>query len=314
MKKPLCLFLSLSFALLAGCAGEPAAPSDNPSENSTPSQTASAAPSGDDGASVQPETAFTTQDLSCSRDGMNIYGKIYIPQGQAGAMPAVILSHSFAMTHASMNAYCEMLAGQGYVAYCFDFCGGSNQSKSDGEAKDMTVFTEVADLEAVLDTVRALDYVDSENVFLFGTSQGGLVSALAASERETEVKGLILLYPGLNIADQVQENYGDGQEIPEVNSSLFGTTGRAYVETLLGYDIYAHIKTFDKDVLIVHGSADFIVPISYSERAVEEYPSAQLKVIAGASHGFNAENYSFFGDYDDEVDAYVLEYLAAHVD
>lgn len=56
------------------------------------------------------------------------------------------MSHSFGLTNKSMNAYCSMLAKNGYVAYCFDFCGGSKKSKSDGKTTDMTVFTEVKDL------------------------------------------------------------------------------------------------------------------------------------------------------------------------
>ena len=32
-------------------------------------------------------------------------------------------------------------------------------------------------------------------------------------------------------------------------------------------------------MLLIHGDADSIVPLSYSERALEVYPSAELKVI-----------------------------------
>lgn len=90
------------------------------------------------------------------------------------------------------------------------------------------------------------------------------------------------------------------------------SVGREYVRTLHGFDVYVNIKNYSRDVLILHGSADFIVPPSYSERAVEVYPHATLKIIEGASHGFNSENMSILGDFDSVVLPYVYEYLQAH--
>ena len=52
----------------------------------------------------------------------------------------------------------------------------------------MSLFTEQADLEAVISMMQRLDYVDNENLFLMGTSQGGAVSAVtgAAHPEKTE--------------------------------------------------------------------------------------------------------------------------------
>ena len=44
------------------------------------------------------------------------------------------------------------------------------------------------------------------------------------------------------------------------------------------------------DVLILHGDADNIVPLSYSEKALEVYSSARLEVFPGAGHGFYEED------------------------
>ena len=81
--------------------------------------------------------------------------------------------------------------------------------------------------------------------------------------------------------------------------------GRAYFEPLLNYDIYGAIAVYGQDVLILHGDADSIVPLSYSERAAEVYPSARLEVLSGAGHGFYGENAR-------QANAAILEYLAAH--
>ena len=50
------------------------------------------------------------------------------------------------------------------------------------------------------------------------------------------------------------------------------------------------MENYPGDVLIFHGTADNIVPISYSERAVTAFPSAELVTIEGAGHGFRGND------------------------
>ena len=54
----------------------------------------------------------------------------------------------------------------------------------------------------------------------------------------------------------------------------------------MSFDIYDVMKAYPGDVLIIHGTRDNIAPISYSERAVTVFPSAELVRIDGAGHGF----------------------------
>lgn len=255
--------------------------------------------------------AYHTETVWAKRGKNRIYGQVYVPDGIGYNRPTVILSHSFGLTYKSMNAYCTMLAKNGYVAYCFDFCGGSNQSKSDGKTTDMTVFTEVKDLEAVLAKARTLKRVDPNKIFLLGTSQGGLVSALTASKNSSKLRGLILMYPGLNMADEMTKNYKG--HVPKTANFLVMTVGHDYISSLIDYDIYGNIKNFKKDVIIIHGTADSRVPISYSEKAVQTYKSATLYRIQGADHGFNKDNYSLFMDYDSQVNPIILQYIKSHI-
>lgn len=75
----------------------------------------------------------------------------------------------------------------------------------------------------------------------------------------------------------------------------------------MDYDIYEAISAYDKDVLLIHGDADDIVPLSYSEKAVDVYGSARLEVLPGAGHGF-------YGKDAEQAVAWMLEYLNAHID
>ena len=262
--------------------------------------------------SVQTGTELTVDSVEVwsERDGNRIFGMMYYNSTASEKQPAVILSHSSSLTHEAMKGYASAIAKMGFAAYCFDFCGGSDKSKSDGKTDEMTVFTEVEDLRAVVKTVKSLDYVDSSNVCLLGSSQGGLVSALLADECPDDFAGMILFYPAFNIPEMVKMFSGFGD---------FGgmmSMSEAYINSIKDFDVWSHIGKFSKPVCIIHGTADMIVPISNSEKAVGLYPSATLNKIEGANHGFNAANLGSMGsmmgasaDYDSVVLPIVESYL-----
>ena len=265
--------------------------------------------------SVQTGTELTVDSVEVwsERNGNRIFGMMYYNSTASEKQPAVILSHSSSLTHEAMKGYASAIAKMGFAAYCFDFCGGSDKSKSDGKTDEMTVFTEVEDLRAVVKTVKSLDYVDSSNVCLLGSSQGGLVSALLADECPDDFAGMILFYPAFNIPEMVKMFSGFGG---------FGDFGgmmsmsEAYINSIKDFDVWSHIGKFSKPVCIIHGTADMIVPISNSEKAVGLYPSATLNKIEGANHGFNAANLGSMGsmmgasaDYDSVVLPIVESYL-----
>ena len=128
------------------------------------------------------EWVVDSVELWSQRDTNRIYGVMYYNPVTSKKQPAVILSHSSSLTHEAMRGYASAIAKMGYAAYCFDFCGGSDKSKSGGSTDDMTVFTEVEDVRDVVKTVKSLGYVEPSEVYLLGSSQGGLVSALLADE------------------------------------------------------------------------------------------------------------------------------------
>lgn len=78
--------------------------------------------------------------------------------------------------------------------------------------------------------------------------------------------------------------------------------GSIYSLDAYDYDVYTEIAKFKGDVLIIHGTADSTVPISYSERALEAYHSAELKTIQGAGHGF-------YGSQQTQAIGWILEFL-----
>lgn len=235
---------------------------------------------------------YETQELSASRDGNEIYGVVYVPQGAGEAMPTVIFSHGFGGNYQVGLPYAEALAAKGFVVYCFDFCGGSPGSRSDGSTLEMSIFTEQADLEAVIRMMQEQPFVDNSNIFLMGTSMGGAVSAVTAAANEDEIQGAILLYPAFVLVDDANKQFESAEDIPDTYYHLWMTVGRIFAEDLLDYDIYGAISAYKKDVLLIHGDADSIVPLSYSEKALEVYDSASLEVLPGAGHGFYGDDFT----------------------
>lgn len=256
------------------------------------------------------EYPITTGEVWVKRGQMNIYGKLLLPVGAEGRLPAVICCHGLMRHHTDCLPYAEAFAKRGYAAYCFDFCGGSLAPRSSGISyKEMTVFTEQADLQAVLSLLRTLEQIDTTRLFLLGASQGGLVSAIEASEQKEALKGLILLYPAFNIPDLIRkrlaEDYPDPATIPDPVTEMGMRFYRPYWECLIDYDPYAVIGRYEGPVLIQHGNLDPLVPLSYSKKAKNTYRHAVLEILSGQGHGF------FDSGFDLSV-RQILKFLDAH--
>ncbi len=232
---------------------------------------------------------ITTTDLWTQRGNNRIYGRLYSPQGKTGRLPLVILSHGFGGNHSDLASYVERMAQMGYMAYTFDFCGGSNSSRSDGSTTAMSVLTERSDLEAIIDYFKTRDDVDATHITLAGASQGGFVSALTAADRPADVQSLVLFYPALCIVDDAHSRWSSYGSI--TSSSLWDTQlGAIYYQDAWNIDVYAEIAKYTGPVLLVHGTADNIVDISYADRAAQAYSNVEYHKIEGAGHGFGGSN------------------------
>lgn len=226
------------------------------------------------------------QELTFERDGLKIYGELYMPAG-AGPFPAIIIAHGFGGNLSLNRTYAEEFAENGVAAYIFDFIGGGYGIQSDGKTTEMSVLTEAADMAVVLDSIAALDKIDSQNIFLAGQSQGGFVASYVAGTQPDKVRALVAIFPAYVLQDDARERTEGLPELPEEERIMGVTIGRIYVEDALSFDIYEVIKNYPGNTLLIHGTADNIVPIDYSRRAVEVFPSAELVEIEGAGHGFS---------------------------
>ena len=233
--------------------------------------------------------AYSVQELTLERDGMKIWGELYLPES-GEPLPLVIMCHGFGGNHEHMSAYAKAFAGNGFAVYSFDFIGGGYGSKSDGTMKEMSVLTEAADLSAVLDRMKTQPGIDPDSIFLMGGSQGGFVCSYVAGVRPDDVAGLVCLYPAYVLQDNAWKQTPDPDNIPETINLMGIALGGVYNRDAMSFDIYDIIRNYPGKVLILHGTVDSIAPISWSERAAEVFPDAELIRYEGANHGFRGKD------------------------
>lgn len=239
---------------------------------------------------------------------INIYGEITAPQGyQNQNLPIVILSPGFGNNLDFISSrYAERIARLGFITYCFEFYGGNHGSRSGGAMTEMSPFTEVDDLTAVVNAISEKTFVDKDNIFLMGYSQGGVVSAITASENVDKIKGLILMNAALVLFDDAKSLFKSVDEIPDLVNFRGNTLGKIYFERSISYDIFDVLPNFNKKTLIIHGDRDNVVPVSYAQRAFNTFPNSQLEIISEAGHIFSTTQ-------DNNLFPFISNYLATQI-
>ena len=235
-------------------------------------------------------------------NGKSIFIQTYIPLLVKPPYIPIIISHGFDGSYAEMAPYAADFANAGYLSIVFDFCGGSTISRSSGSTLDMSVRSECDDLKDVILWLNHSNEVDMTKLILIGESQGGLVSALTAINQPNWLNQLILIYPAFCISDDAHRRYPNIKNIPDKTTFWNVPLSKKYYQDIYDLSIYDLLPSYTKPVLIIHGSKDSVVDISYSIRASHTYPNASLKVIDNADHGFRGKD-------RDQAASIILNYL-----
>ncbi len=195
-----------------------------------------------------------------------IYGELYEP---AGAYDTIcIFAPGLNADGSEFSHYADAFTAAGIAFFPFDFYGGSMHTKSGGDMKAMSVFSEQADLQEVL------DHFCGYRIFLASESMGSFVSLLAHSK---DICGMIFWYPAF---DLIRAKERALKVMPDVTLSAF------FDEAVRQADILSRIEETRCPVLILQGDRDPIVPLADTEAYGQAFADARLCVIRGAGHGF----------------------------
>lgn len=262
-------------ALLTACAGSPpASPSTPPSPSANTSAKWFAEPR-----VLEEGDGCTSSEyyLLNEETQRHIYCVETRPSGvkEGDKVPAVVYVHGQSGYATNFSAIYTRLAADNIAAFSFECCGGNRSgAKSEGAKLFPAHYTSrMTDLETVLAKVKTLDYVDTDRIFLFGESYGGVVSSLAAIEHN-EIPGIILLSTG--ISDTMLER--------QENDPTY----------LADHDYDAPleaIKGYKGDVICFNGQQDFAHDAGENQIAVykqRETGAAVFYSLENSDHSFAA--------------------------
>ena len=145
----------------------------------------------------------------------------------------------------------------------------------------------VRDAIATVNAARSIDGLAGARTALVGSSAGGSVS-VEAVRRGAPVDALALLaapahwvsFAGDAQAGLRRITIDAGMRVaPEVASDP--TAWAAEFERMSTEDSIAQVKV---PTLILHGSADDVVPVDHAHRLAERAPQADLRILEGAGH------------------------------
>lgn len=231
---------------------------------------------------------YSDDELHCTYDDVDIFGTLYTPRNNREKHPAVILSHGYNCIGNDMKDIAVSLAENGVAAYTYDFCGGSTRSASSGDSVDMSIETEQDNLRHVIDMISRTECIDSSQIYLYGESQGGFVSALTGAEMPDRIAGMFLIYPAFCIPDQWLSM--DPDQMSEPFDFMGMKLSKTFYDGVPRYDVYEHISAFSNPVLIYQGDKDPVVNVSYAEKIRDSFPDASLTIVEGAGHGFGGKD------------------------
>ena len=206
--------------------------------------------------------------------------------------PLTILMHGFLSKKESypIPALAGALAKEGIASLRFDF---DAHGKIEGKFIDMTISSEIADALAVWAYACKLPFV-SKTAFV-GHSQGGVVAGMLAGALEDDPRRpacLVQLAPAAVLKDdaragQCMLSRYDPKNPPEYVNVMFHKLGRKFILEAQQLPVYETSGRYSGPVCLIHGEKDKIVPVSYSERYHQTYPSSELHRLPEEGHMLN---------------------------
>lgn len=225
------------------------------------------------------------EEYYVKKDNVNIYGYITAPENYKDLkLPTIVFSHGFNGRAEFGDSYAKYFATKGYVVYSFDFVGGNANSRSGGNVEDMSVFTEVENLNMIVDDLISKNFVDKDKFYLLGNSQGGVVSTIVAKQKESAIKAVLLVNPAFVLFDDAKKLFKNVDVIPEKYNHRGTVVGKVYFEKSLTYDIFNEMNNLKTPFFIAQGTDDIVAPLRYSQRAIEVLDNATLYEVDGGSH------------------------------
>jgi pimeloyl-ACP methyl ester carboxylesterase len=232
----------------------------------------------------------TTEELSIDGSLGKLAAVIQKPSlAQGQQCPMVMLCHGFGGSKEGLmfDLIADSLCAHGIASIRFDFNG---HGKSEGEFVNMTVPNEIEDAKKVYEYVRDLRYVSK--VGILGHSQGGVVASMTAGDFPEDFAAVVLMAPAAVLRDDAIRGSTMGKTYDPYDDmeyvDLWGKKlGRDYIKTAFRLPIYETAAHYHGPALIIHGTADRVVPYTYGLRYHQMWKGSEYEELEKFDHGFS---------------------------
>lgn len=223
-----------------------------------------------------------------SFDEVELRGYFYAPDMGSPPYPTVCLCHGIPVSKRQPGdrgyaEVAELFCSVGIASFTFNFRGTGES----GGSFDLMAWP--ADLEAALDYLYNRGDVDRSRLGLAGFS-GGALAALYVAYRDPRVKALALCACPGDTSRITRREVEETIRMARESGSLRGVEGADAISKLEA-DLRAlnplrYVKgVHPRPLLILHGSADELIPVSEAYRLFEEaLEPKELIVVEGAPH------------------------------
>jgi pimeloyl-ACP methyl ester carboxylesterase len=222
-------------------------------------------------------------------DGIRLDAKLEMPENNQGSCPLAIVVHGLTgnKEEAHILAAAASLRECGVATLRVDMYG---HGKSDGDFVDHTLYKWVSNGLRVVDYVRGLDFVDE--IFCVGHSQGALLTILLAGMVPDHLAAIAPLSPAVSIIEIARTGRFfdvefDPDHVPDVFSFHDKPISGNYIRVAQTIDVNRAIDAYAKPVLIVHGTEDTAVDVSFGIAVAKRYENAELVLVEGDDHCFH---------------------------
>lgn len=215
-------------------------------------------------------------------------GVVRTPDGQ-GRFKTLIFMHGFTVDKVGPARLYEMFAkrcqSEGIAVIRFDFYGCG---ESDGDFREMTIGSEMKELEAIYAWACQQDYVDPDRIYLGGHSMGGLLATIMAPKLKP--RGILAWSPALlmyyEAARRARTMRGRSEHGYDINGLELSD---AYLDEARDMNFIEMARGYGGRVEIVHGEQDAEIAAACAFRYRQLYGDRlDVHLVTGADHQFTS--------------------------
>ena len=226
--------------------------------------------------------------LAFTVDGQTLRATLHLPDGEKPA-PAVLWLHGYTgnriEAHRLFVDGARRLQRAGVASLRVDFRGSG---ESDGEFKDQTFQSLIADAKAAIQQLRQHPAIDPDRLIVLGYSFGGAVAAQLAAE--PGLAGMVVWSPVV-FPVPIFARMGLYAAHPELSRQGWidksgYQVGRGFLAELASVDPLSALADFNQPFYVLYGGEDTVATSENAEALLQELPGATGESLPHGDHLF----------------------------